>query len=251
MKLVTEGKDIVKPVLAIVAKLIGNRDVENKFKEISLSHNSMTKQTNDLAANIKEQIILHSIGCCFYALALDESTDVCGVAQLAIFIRAINNNFKLIEELIGLESLKETTKGADIFEALKQFILRKQLDWSKLVSVCTDGASAMIGNRNIGIGLLISFLGRSVLKYHCIIHQEVLCGQNLNMQSVMDVVVKGVNKIRARVLNRREFKQYLQNLDAQYGELLRHSDVRWLSTGKVLARFWILKTCASVFKRNR
>ena len=40
----------------------------------------MAKQTNDLAANIKEQIILRGTGCCFYLLALYESTDICDVA---------------------------------------------------------------------------------------------------------------------------------------------------------------------------
>ena len=139
--------------------------------------------------------------------------------------------------MIGLESLKGTTKGADLFEALKQCILRNQLDWNKLVSVCKDGAPAMIGNRNGCIGLLKSFLCRSVLKYHYIIHREALCGETLNMQHVMDIVVKFVNKIRARALNRIEFKQYLQDLDAEYGVLLLHCDVRWLSRGKVLARF--------------
>ena len=156
----------------------------------------------------------------------------------------------MIEELIGLESLKGTTKGADLFEVLKHCILKNQLDWIKLVSVCSDGAPAMIGNQNGCIGLLTSFLGRSVLKYHCIIHQEALCGKTLNMQSVMDVLVKCVNKIRARALNRREFKQYLQDLDAEYGELLLHCDVRWLLRGKVLARFWILKTCILQFLRE-
>ena len=72
--------------------------------------------------------------------------------------------------------------------------------------MCTNGAPAMIGSQNGCTGLLTSFLGRSVLKYHNIIHQEALCGKTLNMQSVMDVEVKCVNKIRARALNRREFR---------------------------------------------
>ena len=124
MKPFKESKDIVKSALAIAAKLVGNRDFENEFKEISLANNSMTKRTHNLAANIKEQIILYDTNCCFNSLALDVSTDICDDAQQAIFIRTIDNNFKLIEELIGLESLKGTTKGAGLFEKLKQCIMR-------------------------------------------------------------------------------------------------------------------------------
>ena len=39
-------------------------------------------------------------------------------------------------------------------------------------------------------------------------------------------------------------------MDAEYGELLLHSDVQWLSRGKALARFWILKTYELQFLRE-
>ena len=51
----------------------------------------------------------------------------------------------------------------------------------------------------------------------------------------MSVVVKCVNDIQAAAL-KREFRQLLNEVDEQFGELL-HTEVRWLSRGKVLARF--------------
>ena len=39
-------------------------------------------------------------------------------------------------------------------------------------------------------------------------------------------------------------------MDAEYGELLLHCDVQWLSRGKALARFWILKTYELQFLRE-
>ena len=63
----------------------------------------------------------------------------------------------------------------------------------------------------------------------------------MNMKHVMDVVLKCVNKIRARSLKRREFRQFISELDAEYGELLLHCEVRWLSKSKVLSRFRSLK----------
>ena len=44
---------------------------------------------------------------------------------------------------------------------------------------------------NVGFcAQLEQFLGRTLLKYHCIIHQESLCGKSLQMKDVMSVVVK-------------------------------------------------------------
>ena len=57
----------------------------------------------------------------------------------------------------------------------------------------------------------------------------------------MDVVVKCVNKITARVLNRREFRQFLLDMEEEYSDLILHCEVRWLSKGTVLSCFWELK----------
>ncbi len=51
----------------------------------------------------------------FFALALDESNDVHGTAQLQIFVRGVSSNFEVSEELADLQSLKGTTTGEDIF----------------------------------------------------------------------------------------------------------------------------------------
>jgi hypothetical protein len=53
----------------------------------------------------------------------------------------------------------------------------------------------------------------------------------------MSVVQKTVNSIRARSLQNRLFRYLLDEIDAHYGDLILHTDVHWLSTGKVLFRF--------------
>ena len=42
---------------------------------------------------------------------MDESTDKQDTAQLLIFIRGIDKDFSITEELLGLESMKGTTTG--------------------------------------------------------------------------------------------------------------------------------------------
>ena len=60
------------------------------------------------------------------------------------------------------------------------------------------------------------------------------------MKNVTSVIVKCVNDIRAEALKKREFRQLLNGVKKQYGELF-HTDVSWLSGGKVLARFLAVK----------
>ena len=88
-----------------------------------------------------------------------------------------------------------------------------------MTSVCTDGAPAMTGCNVEFCAQLEQFLGRTLLKYHCIIYQDSLCGKSLQIKDVMSVVIKCVKDIRAAALKRREL----------------------LSREKVLARFLAVK----------
>ena len=78
-----------------------------------------------------------------FSLALDESTDIVDTAQLAIFIRGVDSTLAVTEQMLSLQSMKDTTTGADILREVKHVIEEHQLDLSKLVSIATDGAPAM------------------------------------------------------------------------------------------------------------
>ncbi|CAK1598966.1 unnamed protein product [Parnassius mnemosyne] len=53
----------------------------------------------------------------------------------------------------------------------------------------------------------------------------------------MKVVVSTVNFIKSRGLNHRQFKQFLDDIESEYGDLLYYIEVRWLSRGLTLERF--------------
>lgn len=79
------------------------------------------------------------------------------------------------------------------------------------------------------------------MKYHCIVHQENLCAKALKLDYVMQVVIKAVNFIRSRALNHRQFQEFLKSMDTEYGDIIYFSEVRWLSRGKMLKRFYDLQ----------
>ena len=82
-----------------------------------------------------------------------------------------------------------------------------------------------------------------MLSYHCIIHQGALCAKLSNiMQAAMTQIMKTVNFLRAKsALQHRQLRTFLEKQDAEYGDLLLHCDVRWLSKGAVLNRFWAVR----------
>ena len=84
---------------------------------------------------------------------------------------------------------------------------------------------------------------------HCLIHQEALCAKTLDIgfKDVMHTVVDRINYIRSHALNHRQFKQFLTELEASYGDVFYFSAVRWLSRGQTLRRFWDLREELKMF----
>ena len=87
--------------------------------------------------------------------------------------------------------------------------------------------------------------------YHCIIHQEALCSKYANIEDVMLTVVRVINFIRTRALNRREFRVLMNEVNSEYGDLLLHSEVRWLSRGRILERFSVFLPQILVFLERK
>ncbi|GBP69562.1 General transcription factor II-I repeat domain-containing protein 2 [Eumeta japonica] len=86
--------------------------------------------------------------------ALDEITDLSDTAQLAIFIRGVDKEFTVTEELLALEPLKGTTTGKDIFIEVQKKFTSFDLLWSNLVGVCSDRVPSMVGLHKGFIGIL-------------------------------------------------------------------------------------------------
>jgi len=126
------------------------------------------------------------------------------------------------------------------------------------VSCTTDGAPAMIGEHKGVVGLVRKKLRDEsrpnvgkVVFYHCIIHQESLVSKVINNENVMHVVIKCVNFIRSRALIHRQFRQLLDDVGAEDHDVIYHCDIRWLSRGAVLKRFWSLREEINEFMKSK
>lgn len=181
---------------------------------------------------------IRGLKCRRLSVRCDESVDSSGTAQLLLFIRMVFDDFSTKEELLTLLPLKTTTRGVDVYNAVKDVFVQKKVALEKLVAVTTDGAPAMIGRHT---GFIAHCKGDpdfpKFLHYHCIIHQQALCAKVIGFGHVMTPVVKIINSIRSKAKQHRIFKVLLEEMSDEYGDLLLHTQIRWLSRGRVLLRF--------------
>ena len=245
--------DFVKECLTVAAEAVCPTQ-KRAFSQISLSRNTVTRRVEDMAEDVRGQIAQRAGRFSAFSIACDESTDISDSAQLLVFLRGVNEDFEVCQELAGLETLKGTTRGIDIFKAVEQVMDKNGLKWENLSGITTDGAPAMVGKR-AGLTALVSDkvceCGGSIFKYHCILHQEQLCAKNIGQKNEMQDVVGIVNNIRSKALSHRQFKAVVDEMDAQYGDVLYHQEVRWLSCGKVLRRFFELREEIRVFQATK
>jgi hypothetical protein len=235
----TDG-EFIQECLIETAKIICPEKL-NDFKNISLGRNTMAERVNELATDIRGQLSDFCKDFQAFSIAVDESTDAKDVAQLAVFIRGCNSNFEITEELLELLPMHGTTTGKDLFEEIENLLNKYELPLKKLVSLVTDGAPAMTGTKKGVVGRLNEKLDGKIENFHCIIHQEVLCGKTINLDHILKRVVSIVNFIRARGLNHRQFASLLADMDSEHEDLPYYTEIRWLSCHKVLKRFHDLR----------
>ncbi|XP_076671422.1 general transcription factor II-I repeat domain-containing protein 2-like [Andrena cerasifolii] len=202
----TSGQ-LFKELLLEVVHEVSSTQV-NKYKCINLSRMTILRRVEEMANNVADRLRNVASNFVSYSLALDESTDISGTPQLAIFIRGVDENLVVTEELLDFLPFKESTTGEDIFSCVEEVIERGNLQWDKLVSVTTDGTPAMAG-RFIGlVGRIQSkvknlAIPREIIAIHCLIHQEHLCAKRVELSDVMAVVVQTTKFIRHNGSKRR------------------------------------------------
>lgn len=221
------------------------------FGKISISANTVAERISDLSGNIYDQLREKAKHFHSYSLALDESTDVTDTAQLAIYIRGVDNNFDVTEELLSLIPMHGQTTGQEIFRQLCDSIEDAGLQWKRLAGITTDGAPSMTGKKNGLVALVQRKLEEEgvedAIALHCIIHQQALCSKILRFDKVMSDVVKMINLIRSKALKHRQFRDFLEEIESEYEDVLYFTEVRWLSRGKVLKRFFDLRAEVKAF----
>lgn len=245
----TDGQLVKDCILVSVEEICP--DKRSLFNAISLSANTVARRTEDLGNNVVYQLKDACKDFEWFSIALDESTDVTDSAQVLLFVRGVNSDFKITEELADVHSMESSVTGDKIFAKISETISNLGLDFKRMRGVTTDGGKNMSGTKTGVVGNICNSVktagGVQPVIYHCIIHQQALCGKHIDVAEVMNVVVKTVNFIRSSSLKHRQFKNFLAEIDSAYPDVPYHCEVRWLSRGKVFQRFFELREVIGIF----
>jgi hypothetical protein len=94
-----------------------------------------------MSQDIESHLIADSKEADYFAIQLDESTDITGKAELA-FSRFVCNG-DIIEQFLLCKPLPEITKGQDIVDVVDSYFSPHDLSWKSCISICTDGAPSI------------------------------------------------------------------------------------------------------------
>ena len=79
-------------------------DKVNLFKDIPLTRNTVADRTDEMLSDLKQQLTDRASKFEYFSIAIDETVDITGTEQLAVFIRASNLDFPVYEELAEFAS---------------------------------------------------------------------------------------------------------------------------------------------------
>ncbi|XP_070275267.1 SCAN domain-containing protein 3-like [Myotis yumanensis] len=253
MKPHTIAENLLLPVAkGIVRVMIGDKFV-TKLSAISFSKDTVCRRIDDMFVDIPDQVIqeIKSAPLPIFSMQLDESTDVANCSQLLVYVRYINDgDFK--EEFLFCKPLETTTTARDVFDTVGSLLKENKISWEKVCGVCTDVAPAMLGCRSRFQRLVLNE-SLKVIGTHCMIHWQILAMKTLpqELQEVRKSIISCVNFVKASALNSRLFSQLCNELDVPNNALLIHTEVRWLSRGKILKHVFELRDELKMFLNQK
>ena len=116
----TDGRLIKECLMEVVEELCPEK--ANLFKTLSLAPSTVARRIETIGGDIVHQTVDKARSFRFYSLALDESTDVSETSQLLVFIRGVDSDFNVSQELASVHSMHSTATGDDIFKELQKTV---------------------------------------------------------------------------------------------------------------------------------
>ncbi|XP_077763998.1 protein FAM200A [Canis aureus] len=245
----TAAEKIILPACMDMVRTIFDDKSADKLRTIPLSDNTISRRICTIAKHLEEMLIARLQSGIDFAIQLDESTDVASCPTLLVYVRYVWQD-DFIEDLLCCLSLHSHTTGLDIFTELEKCIVGQyKLNWKNCKGISSDGAANMTGKHSRVIEKLLEVTHNSALWHHCFIHREALVSKEIppSLMVVLKNAVKIVNFIKGSSSNGQLLEILCSEIGVNHTHLLFHTEVRWLSQGKVLSRVYELRNEIYIF----
>ena len=235
----TIWEELILPAVKEVIKTVSHKSPEQVLKSIPLSDNSVQRRVDKMAENV-EETLSKMLMTTEFSLQFDESTIPGNESLLLAYVRFIRGG-SLCQELLFARLLETDTKGESVYRAVEDDFQKKSIPLTNIISCATDGAPSMVG-RHRGFLSYLKKAVRKILTVHCVIHRQHFVAKNLSekLHKSLSTVITAANKIKANALYSRLLHQLGIENDEDFQCLLLHTEVRWLSKGNCLKRFYTL-----------
>jgi hypothetical protein len=232
----TVAECVILPACKEIAKSMLGDGAGKEISLVPLSNDTISRRIVDMSSDIQSLVVEKLSGGRVFSLQLDESTDISQKCQLLSYIRFVDQD-SITEQFFSCTELPSTSTRSDVYNSISSTLDLNGLSWKNCLSVCTDDAPAMTGRFKGFVSRVKQDFPR-VGSTHCFIYPEALMAKTIppELKSVLDSVVKMVNFVKSRLL-----RQMCHEAGSRHDTLVLHIDIRWLSKGKVLARFFELK----------
>ena len=245
----TIAEDFLIPCMLDIMNVLSPGKVVQMVEDIPKSNNTAQRRMivwrKYIASELSSEISRSPYPI---SLQLDESTDIAHVRQLVCWVRFVDLvTMKIREELMFCEPLENGGKAVELVRIAGERLRDLGFPWSKVGSLCCDGANVMKGDVG-GFYGLAKLKNPEITFTHCMLHRHALAAKTLpeDLNNVLNTVALCVRFIR-RVHQGDIFRRFCEEVDAKYHYLLYHSDTRWLSKGPAVKRFYLLIDEISAF----
>ena len=163
-----------------------SHEIQNEIFEI-MAHTVLRKITDNIRANR------------YYAIIVDEATDVCFKEQVSICIRRVSHDMDIHEDFLRMYET-DNTKGEVLTEIIKDVLCRCGLDMLDCRGQAYDGAANMSG-RISGVQARITLDYPKAIYIHCFCHSLNLAIQDSSkgisiIRNALDTIQELSNLIR-------------------------------------------------------
>ncbi|XP_055110638.1 zinc finger MYM-type protein 6 isoform X1 [Symphalangus syndactylus] len=244
------AEELIKPYLVEMCSEVLGSSAGDKMKTIPLSNVTIQHRIDELSADIEDQLIQKVRESKWFALQIDESSEISNITLLLCYIRFIDYDCRDVkEELLFCIEMPTQITGFEIFELINRYIDSKSLNWKHCVGLCTDGAASMTG-RYSGLKAKIQEVAMNTAAFtHCFIHRERLVTEKLSpcLHKILLQSAQILSFIKSNALNSRMLTILCEEVGSEHVSLPLHAEVRWISRGRMLKRLFELRHEIEIF----
>lgn len=247
----TLAESLILPACKKMVEVMIGPDAAKEIEKIPLSDSTIKRRIDDMSDDMEsvlnEKLRLRRK----FALQIDDSTDASGLCQLIANVRYVDED-GVTENFLFCKELENHATGDEIFRVTDEYLREHDLSWDMCVGLCTDGAASMTG-RVRGFVTKAKQRNPTMVVTHCMLHREALTAKTMppDLTEVLNQAVKIVNYVKSRPLQTRLFSALCSEMGSEHQGLLLHTEVRWLSRGRTLARVYELREELRAFAREQ